>query len=112
MTDITIPESTLRDVVAAQLATRFSDPEIVQSFVNTILETRVDNYGRVANHPNNPTMIRWAIEQVVREFVQQTARGWLEEHHDEFVVAIGEELTTSNVLGRLAQEATAKMRLS
>lgn len=109
MADITIPEGTLRDVVAAQLAVRFSDPEIIQGFVYSILETRVDSMGRVSGRQGDPTMCRWAIEKVVRTFVEDTAKAWLAERHDRLAELIGEELEKSELIQRIAQETAAKV---
>lgn len=112
MTDISIPESTLRDVVATQLAAKFSDPEIIQSFVSSILETRVDSFGRVSGRATDPTMVRYAIEGVVRQFVAETAKAWLEDQREELVLLIGEELKNSDVLRRLSEETISKIRVT
>lgn len=109
MADISIPESTLRELVASQLALRFSDPEIIQNFVGSIIETRVDSYGRITGRPTDPTMLQYAIEGVVRRFVEETAKAWLEDQHDALVALIGEELTKSDVLRRIAQETATKV---
>lgn len=109
MTDITIPESTLKDIVASQLAIRFSDPEIIQNFVGSILESRVDSYGRVSSRPTDPTMIRWAIEQVIRNFVEETAKAWIMDQHDTLISMIGEELTKADLIRKIAIETASKV---
>src|SRR5690349_967505 len=111
MTDIRIPESTLRDVVAAQLATKFTDPEIVQAFVTSLLETRVDSMGRMSVRTSDPTMVQWTIERVVRQFVEETAKAWLVEHRDELVSKVGNALKDADVVQRLAEESAANVRL-
>lgn len=111
MTDIHIPESTLKDVIAAQLAAKFDDPEIIKSFVDSVLETRIDSYGRTSSNPKDPTMVRWAIERVIREFVIETAKTWVQDNHDSLVSEIGEELSKADLIKKIAQETANKVGL-
>lgn len=109
---ITIPETSLKDIIASQLAVKFSDPEIIQAFVESILNTHMDNYGRWTNNSKDPTILRWAIEGVVRRFVEETTKVWIEERHDDLTKMIGDELTNSGLIQRLAQETAAKVKVS
>lgn len=108
---ITIPESTLKDVVAAQLASKFSDPEIIQAFVASILDTHVDTYGRMSSRPTDPTLLRHTIEGVVRRFVEETAKSWLEENRDELLTEVGKALSDSNVIQRIAKETAENVSI-
>ena len=108
---ITIPESTLKDVVSAQLAAKFSDPEIIRAFVASILDTHVDVYGRVSSRSTDPTLLRHTIEGVVRRFIEETAKAWFEDQRDELLREVGKALGDAGVIQRIAKETAQKVSI-
>lgn len=109
--DITVSDSSLHDIVASQLAQRFSNPQAVQDLIISRLEARADEHGRLSGDKNNPTTLRWAMQEVVRTFVENTVATWLESHHDELVTLIGKELAKKEVVQQIAQKTAAKVTL-
>ena len=103
---ITIPETTLRELVSAQIIAKFDDPKLLANFVTTMLEAQVDDRG-YASSRGNVSMLQWSVRETVKDFVQELTREWLDEHRVELEQTVAAELSKSFV-GEVAAKVIEK----